>query len=655
MAGLLRRRAGDVLEAERRALVEAQAVALLGSWSLPLDGGPMQVSEEYLRLYDTTRENVLAQRHLKRIHPDDRPRARAARDRLLTGEAESMDETYRVEVPGNPEQILHAVGRVETDGERRAVGTVQDITDLEHARRGRARAEERFRVAFEQGGVPTALISLDARDRGRLLNVNSAYADLLGVPLDELRGAHLREWIAADDLESGFEAPLSRLANGVATRQQYERRLLRGDGVVFTVVTDAVVHSPEDVPMVIEQALGISERKRSEGELRHLADHDALTGLFNRRRFEEELDRAIAHSRRYGAVGAVLALDLDGFKYVNDALGHPAGDHLVTRLAGTLRQGLRETDVIARTGGDEFAVILPGASESDACTVAEKLLSDLRASGSISEGERRAQVSGSIGITLFGPGETATSDDLLVEADIAMYDAKAAGRDRLSVFQRGHPPRARVTSRQDWLERLRVALRDERLVLWAQPIVPVCAEAGLHYELLLRMPGDNDDLLPPGAFLDNAERFGLTALLERLLERYTIPRGSLVLELAETAAITNVELVPNLARDVRRLGVRVALDGFGAGLATFYSLKHLSFDIVKLDREFICHLTENRADQLVVASVVNIARGLGAPTVAEFVQDDATLALLHDLGVDYAQGFHTGRPAPVARLLPALP
>ncbi len=696
---LERERVQAVVAAERAALAEAQAVAKLGSWSLVLPDGVLQVSDEYRRLFGFGAEDVVPGATAELVHPADRDRVRAA-SRRLTEDGQPLDEMFRVRVPGREEAILQVCGRIEIDAEtgaRRATGTVQDITDRVRSEQARQSAEERFRVAFEQAGVPMAMIGLDGEQRGRVLDANAAYASLLGLPEAEIVDRHLERWLHPEDVDAALETPLARLASGASRRVQFERRYLDAEGqTISTLITDAVISDPDHGQVLIEQALDISERKRFEGKLRYLADHDALTGLFNRRRFEEELTRALAHARRYGGGGAVMALDLDGFKYVNDTLGHAMGDSLVTRLASTLQRSLRETDVVARTGGDEFAVILPGASERDAGLVAEKLLSDIRRTGTMVDGERHAQVTTSIGITLFAAAEELLSEDLLVEADIAMYDAKHAGKDRYAVYRRGEQRRERIAARQDWLSRLRQCVEDERFVLWAQPIVPICSNGIPRYELLLRMPTDDGDMISPGAFLYNAERFGMVeeidlwvleqaakllaahqragtdlALsvnmspktlntgrpvkhLERLLSEHDVPPGRLVVEITETAAISNMELARELARGLRELDARIALDDFGAGFATFYYLKHLEFDYVKIDGEFIRHLPDNRADQLVVKSVVDIARGLGADTIAEFVQDDRTIELLRGFQVGYAQGYHTGRPGPIEAVLPRL-
>jgi diguanylate cyclase (GGDEF)-like protein len=465
---------------------------------------------------------------------------------------------------------------------------------------------------------------------------------------------------------------------------------------VDTLVNAASFVDEDAQRAAVVQVLDVSERKRFEGQLEYLADHDALSGLFNRRRFEQELKRELARARRYASRGAVLTLDLDGFKFVNDSFGHAAGDELITSVAGTMSRALRESDIVARTAGDEFAIILPEADEQAALVAGEKLLTAIHREATILRGSHHAKVTASIGLTLFEGPDQLLVEDVLIEADIAMYDAKAAGKNRICVYKREQHRRELIVSGQGWAERLREAVEEERFVLYAQPIVPVCSSGIPSFELLLRMPDDHGDLIPPGAFLYHAERFDLIqpidywvmaqavqllheyhshgrdislainvsaktlnagVIAERLaglLEKWPIPEGRLVLEVTETVAISNIKRARDLALHLRRLGCRLALDDFGAGFATFYYLKHLEFDIVKIDGEFIKRLPESRTDQLVVRAVVDIARGLGIETIAEFVQDGETLALLRDLGVGSAQGYHTGRPGSLDAILPPL-
>ncbi|MEJ7781196.1 MAG: EAL domain-containing protein [Solirubrobacteraceae bacterium] len=431
----------------------------------------------------------------------------------------------------------------------------------------------------------------------------------------------------------------------------------------------------------------ITEHKRHEAELERLVNREPLTGLLNRRRFEEELVAQIARTQRYGARAALLALDLDNFKFVNDSLGHAAGDELIVRVADLLSRRLRHSDVVARLGGDEFAVLLPEASAADALRVAEALLASLRSEAGAGLPRR---VTASIGIALVEPHTETTAQDVLMAADIAMYDAKEEGRDQVAVYDHRRTRHTSMEDRLDWAERIRRALDEDRFVLHAQPVLSLNgADERPCFELLVRMQETGGTLVAPGSFLPIAERFGLvldidcwvvrraiallaaqqragadtslavnlsarsvvdprlTAVIERELANTGADARGLVLEITETAAIDNLEDAQRFAARVGALGCELALDDFGAGFASFASLKHLDFDLVKIDGEFIADLAGDRTNQLVVRAVADMARELGKRTVAEFVGDEQTLAMLREHGIDYAQGYYIGRPVPL--------
>jgi diguanylate cyclase (GGDEF)-like protein/PAS domain S-box-containing protein len=550
-------------------------------------------------------------------------------------------------------------------------------------------AEERFRTAFEEAPVGMALASLD----GRLLQVNRAMCEITGHSREQLEATTFGSITHPDDAAHD-RGEMQRLVAGESSNYRAERRYLHAAGHPVPVdLSVAVIRDAGGAPThFLAQVHDITERKRFEGQLQYLVDHDALTGMFNRRRFEQELSRELARSERYQAGGALLAIDLDHFKYVNDTLGHSVGDELITRTGSLFRARLRATDIIARLGGDEFAVILPGADRKEAELVADKLLGVLRSAGPLESGaDTPKRVTASIGVALFGSSRS-TSEELLVEADIAMYEAKESGRDRFEVYDFEQNRQGRMQARLTWVDRIREALEQDRFVLHAQPILSLNGDQVPRHELLIRMIGEGDDLIPPGTFLYIGERFDLIqeidgwvlrraiALLARAkhagsplhlevnlsaksvtdptlagfvaeqLDAAGIDGHGLCVEVTETAAIVNVDRAKEFAHTLGELGCEFALDDFGAGFASFYYLKHMAFDYVKIDGEFIRHLPSSRVNQLVVKSVVDIARGLAKRTIAEFVGDEETLALLRRYGVDYAQGFHIAKPQSLEQL-----
>jgi diguanylate cyclase (GGDEF)-like protein/PAS domain S-box-containing protein len=695
--------AAEEARRQQALLEDAQDMAQLGSWSLDVATGETSWTSGLYRIFGLDPDDRPERRnevHDALMHPEDAPVVRAAFVRAFE-DGEPFDVTYRLTRPDGSERMMHGRGAAadRVDGRiTRVWGTTQDVTDLHELEAGRRLAERRFRTAFEHAPIGVCVLNLQGPDPGQWLTVNAALAELLGCDRQTLLERRVSSFLHPEEMRD-TRRRLIALAGGTEERITAECRMVHDDGhVIWTLVTVAAVNGDDGRPAYgIGQIVDITERKRFEGQLQYLADHDALTGLFNRRRFEEELDRALAAAERYERQGAVLVLDLDGFKYVNDTLGHPVGDELMARLGATLRTELRETDVIARLGGDEFGVILPEASEEEAGAVAAKLLHAVERDGIVADDARHARVTASAGLALFHGTDGLTAEELLVEADIAMYDAKEAGRNRSSLHERELIGPGRRLSRLSWLQRIRTALAEDRFELHAQPIIALAAAGQADpipaFELLLRMRGDDDELIPPAAFLPIAERFDLVQAIDRwvvgnavalvrreheaghpvtlsvnlsgrtmgdadfagwleaVLTETPVPPQRLIIEITETAAIVNLDRARALADTLQRLGCLLALDDFGAGFASFTYLKHLRFDVLKIDGEYVRGLRDNPTDRLVVAAVVAIARGLGTPSLAEFVTDSDTLDAVRALGVDYAQGFHLGAPVPVDEAL----
>ena len=647
-------------------LVNAQAERLFGYRRAELLGRPVE-------LLVPDRQGAAHASHRVRFaaHPATRPMGAGL-------------ELHARRKDGREIPVEISLSPLETDEGPLVSAAVRDISERKQIERANRR------LAAIVQSTPDAILATE-RD-GTITEWNKGAETLYGYPAEEAIGRSVA-MLMPPERAGEEQRVLSRVLRG-ETMEQFETSLLRKDGSrVDVAVTISPIREPGDaIGGAALVARDVSERKRFEGQLQHLADHDTLTGLFNRRRFEEELTRELARARRYGTRGAVLALDLDHFKLINDSLGHAAGDDLITRAGTVLRGRLRATDVLARMGGDEFAVILPGVDEAGALGVAGSLLDAARRDCTIDTPAGPRNVTASIGIATYsGPGERSGAD-LLIEADIAMYDAKEAGRDRASVYDSEEGRHERIQARIDWAERIRAALRENRFVLHAQPILPLDGDVAPRHELLLRMVGDDGELVPPAVFLPIAERMGLIRQIDRwvlregirLLAREQARDGAdvrlevnvsamsatdpdlpgwlgdeleeagadgrgLCLEITETAAIVNVRQARTFAAKVRGFGCEFALDDFGAGFASFYYLKHLLFDYLKIDGEFIAGLTDSTTDQLVVRSMVEIAHGLGKRTIAEFVGDAETLALLRRYGIDYAQGFYVAEPKPLAQ------
>lgn len=500
----------------------------------------------------------------------------------------------------------------------------------------------------------------------------------------------VRELIHPDDVRRYAES----VQEAIRTRAPFtvEHRIIRPDGSLRILVVrgsflpgsngndDAVVGTTED----------ISERERAEDRLWHMANHDSLTNLYNRRRLFEEIERELAVARRTGQPGALVMLDLDDFKAVNDILGHLAGDTVLVRVGDALRGRLRTTDALARLGGDEFAVILPDCSLDDARTVASDLLAAVTRSASVDVAGRRREVTVSAGIAPFGDRDGYTPDGLLVEADLAMYRAKAKGGAGVEVFD--EEMRGELAERLVVEGDLKHALEDDELTVFYQPIVSLVDGGVVGCEALVRWLHPSRGLLNPADFIPIAEERGLlgrvglevlkdacrqahawrsagkqlyvsvnvsplqllrddvAASVKSVLADTGLPAQLLCLEVTETSLIEDVtKLTPTLA-DLHDLGVRIAIDDFGGGASALRFLSALPIDIIKIDRMFVQGVRNRPHDRAIVAAVMSMAEEMELTVIGEGVETEGQQGDLRELGCPYAQGFLYSEPRPADQL-----
>ena len=472
---------------------------------------------------------------------------------------------------------------------------------------------------------------------------------------------------------------------GVPLASEY--RMITKDGRVIWIRDEGVLRAPPGERAHYEGMLtNVTERKSFESQLQFLADHDPLTGLFNRRRFVEELDLEIKLMRRDGHPSSLLMLDVDGLKRVNDAMGHQIGDALVRQTAELLRDRLRETDSVGRLGGDEFAVLLRGSRVNEAAAVAQDLLERFRNREQVDLGradpphdQHRARPA----CAATSPAPTRPS--VPPTGRCTRPSAPAATEWRCTRGGCRGAPRAEAPGPTRSARRS----TNDRIVLYRQPIVHLASGEVHRHEVLIRMQSVEGDVLPPDAFLPDAERFDLVQALDRHAAHqavHLIAAGSngeplrlevnvaaktiddpefvdalaealretgadpanLILETSEQVAVSDLKRARAFAEQVRELGCGFALDNFGSGFGSFFYLKHLPVDHIKIDGDLIGGLASSRVDREIVSSIVDVAKSLHRETVGERVNDEQTLALIGELGVDYAQGFHLGAPTPVS-------
>ena len=595
--------------------------------------------------------------------------------KALERELVKRELTERMLEAANLDLVRRMADRDLLDARRRIVE--QDLHDV----------QARFETAFTSAPIGMALVDM----QGRWLQVNDALCRIVGHTRDGLKATTLHAIAHPEDVDRD-ERSFCDLLCGNIPSYQVEKRYRHAFGhYLWVLLTVSLVRDPRGEPLyMLAQVQDISERKEAAERLEFLIDHDFLTGLFNRRRFQQEVAREAERMSRYGAKGAVLMIDLDNFKNVNDTFGHKAGDDLLRGVAGALRHRMRQTDVLARVGGDEFAMLLPETDADQAQLVAEGIVKTLGRQAAVL-GDQTIPVTASVGVALFD-GLRAT--EVLDFADLAMYEAKEAGRNRVAAYRSGVARSGQVSGRTE-VELIRTALEEGRMLLYCQPILDLRTHEVCQYELLLRLRTEaGAEPLSPSSFLYVAERFNLiqeidgwvacraidliaessragrrlvlhvnlsgksigdprvAALIEKAISDAGIDPACLVIELTETTAITNIEEARSFAQRLRSRGCRFALDDFGAGFGSFYYLKSLPFDYFKIDGDFIRGIVASPMDQLVVEAIVGIAKGMGKKTIAEFVPDEVTSRLLEERGVDYAQGYHVGRPRPLREVLP---
>ena len=547
------------------------------------------------------------------------------------------------------------------------------------------------------GAIADGVVRTDAH--GRVLHCNAAAQRLTGFSGTRVRGWHFDEVVRLrGDDAAALPGLLRRVMQGEGVQTLPPHAMLLGaDGATLPV--EGSITPSHDRNGVLSGCIAVfrdlSRTHALAQQLQHQSQHDPLTGLPNRGRFEEELASRLAAARLRGLVHAVLYLDLDRFTLINDTCGHQDGDRLLLLVARELAARLRPGDMLARIGDDKFGVLLEGCGVERALHKATALVEAVdRARFRV--GERVFQLNLSAGVTAI---DAATEDarQVLMQADTACYVAKRLGGNRAQLYQNSNQEVARTRSDMDWVGRIEQALDDNRIELFAQRIVPLEGGSAPCYELLVRLRQLDGSFAPPGAFLPAAQRFGLMDKIERSvvrqaldkidrlqrhgggsefgylsvnlsgtslsdegftdfllheLERHATPPERVRFEITETAALNETAAARSFIASLHRLGYKILLDDFGTGFTSFGYLKSLGANGLKVDQSFTNNLAGDVINQAIVESICKIGSRLGLEIIAEGVEDDVTLQALRSLGVRHAQGWLFHRPEPLGQVLP---
>lgn len=699
-----RRKMEKSLRNSQENLNRAQSVAHIGSWYLHKADNKLEWSPETYRIFNVPTGNPLTyDEFLNLVHEDDRRFVDQAWQAALTGSEYNI--VHRALIDGKVKWLRE---RAELEFDRNhqligAVGTVQDITELkiaelvlknslEDLRKAEQKQRELRIVAEAEQGRMAALLSA--------MSIGILFEDKAGI-IEYVNLAFLRMWAIADDLDPVGQSTQFVLENSthqfarpdhaskyvlkvLDTHEISERfELDLYDGRVLTQISYPVTDSEGRILGRLWIYEDITHERQTAQQLLYLAEHDALTGLYNRHRFQEQLDRMIAMANRKPDKFALIYFDLDEFKYINDNFGHRAGDTVLVRIAGEISLVLREVEIFSRLGGDEFAILCYIEPQND-ISVLPNRINQAVSSIPFRFRSNNIRVTTSIGLAFF-PEHGESVEELVAHADTAMYQAKANGKNTWAVYDPKRDDSSAAMERMSWRQRIEQALRQDLLELHFQGIFHTDSGKLSHFEVLVRMRDRQypDQLIMPGQFIPIAENSGqileidrwvlrhsvdllsenpnlpslavnisgrsfddpeLPQFIRHLLEDKRVEPNRLIIELTETEAVSDISDAQRFIEAIRLAGCTVCLDDFGSGFSTFAYLKYLEVDILKIDGMFIRDLPNNRENQIFVKAMVGIAKGMQKTIVAEFVEDEPTLTMLRKFGIDLAQGYHLGRP-----------
>ena len=651
-----------------------------------VSGGFEYINSAYNRVLGYALKALAGRQFLDFIHEDERAYVKEALQAVVDGRPVS-EVNFRIKAKNGTWVHMEAVAKGVFDNSWNLTSIVlhsRDVTASKRYADQLARSEQRFKDFADSSADWLWEISQNYE----FTYVSPGVKTTLGHLPQDMIGRNIFEALFAkhDDATRDLIEELSE-RHQPYREVEFWTRTRTGERVCLRLSGVPIFDSFGHFSGYRGAATNITSSKVDSENMLRLATTDHLTGLLNRSRFMEELENTIELAQQHGTQGVVLFLDLDRFKAVNDTHGHTAGDIVIKSIAALLRRSVRSTDVISRLAGDEFAIIMHNIDEAMARQKIQSLIRKISQTP-IEYREARLQLTVSVGMVSY-PQQGKDASQLLTSADLAMYRAKDLGRNRLYMDEEvtdSDKASATVREQLEWLDRLRVAIAQDSFEMHFQPIVPCCAKSDVIYESLIRLRDEHGKLGAPGLFIDAAEHFGMIRELDKAVvsrcirvqtemetkgfsptlsvnlsgvsfsdhellhhmqaefARYKANPKKFVFEVTETAAMRDIDQARSFVSVLKEMGSKFALDDFGVGFSSFFYIKHLEVDYIKIDGSYIKHLDESREDRLFVKSLVDLASGLNIQTVAEFVENEAILDELVKMDVTYAQGYHLSRP-----------
>lgn len=688
-----RKRTEDALNASMQRLQLALEASGDGLWDWDIANNKLYLSPNFCKMLESEPSELpfCVEYWEELLHPDEKD---WVLNRLATHlqRGDTCDFDYRLRTGSGEWKWVSNYGKVvdydEQGNPTRMIGTQRDISKRKAAEAQIKESEERFRSAFDNADIGMALVA----PNGQFLRVNHSCCRILGYCQRELLEKSLQSITHPDDVGDDW-GRVRRLISEEDRAYRAERRYLGPEGeTIWVVLGVSVVRDVEGNPLYfVSQIQDDTARRLYEAQLTYQAYHDSLTNLPNRTLFQQRLEEEIARAgREYGYCLAVLFLDLDRFKAINDGLGHAAGDELLVAVGKRLKEATRSIDLVARFGGDEFAVLLANVgSPKGVSYVADRILAAFNRPFVLKGNE--CIINSSLGITL-NVTEQCTPESLLQEADIALYRAKRSGRGCYEIYdqQMGRQVKGYI-----YLENaLRQAIDQDELQVFYQPIVDIHTERILGFEALMRWQRSNGEIWSPGQFIQVAEESGLIVSIDwlvmrkacqqmqywreegvvtnqwlsvnlsshqfnmpgcvkqvkRILQETKLDPIYVRIEITEGAIIRHPEMAAEILSELKQLGVKIALDDFGTGYSSLSYLHRFPVDILKIDKSFVSQMTENAQSMEIIRSLVLLSQALSLDTVAEGIETCQQQQLLRQLGCSHAQGFLLHRPLSIREI-----